>query len=419
VSAASSEQSAEGAAGPRPFTGPLTWVIAWRFLRGQRSRLLDGTARAALVATALGVMAMVIAMALMTGYREDLENKLIRGNAPVIAYPVGAGHGRVPAAKLARVRAIPGVQTVAPVAYGQGSLASGARPEGLEVTLRSPGSGQFAAKAEQLRTKEGIPGVVLGADLARRLGTREGEILRLVALGFEGGRPRFRYQSLRVAGTFITGFAEFDRSYVVMDRGLVERLMGGAAVVDMFEITVTDPAEAPRIAEAVTRVLEPDFFAADWQQLNRELFAALKLQQVALFLVLGLIVLVSTFNVASTLVVLVRERMRDIGLLGALGLPPRRLRLLFLVYGGLLGSLGTLLGVGLGWGICWVLTTFELIRFDSEVAAIYFIDSVPFRVEPTDLLAIVGFALAVTLAACLVPAWRAARVDPSSALRYE
>jgi lipoprotein-releasing system permease protein len=182
---------------------------------------------------------------------------------------------------------------------------------------------------------------------------------------------------------------------------------------------VTDPAEAPRIAEAVTRVLEPDFFAADWQQLNRELFAALKLQQVALFLVLGLIVLVSTFNVASTLVVLVRERMRDIGLLGALGLPPHRLRLLFLVYGGLLGGLGTLLGVGLGWGICWVLTTFELIRFDSEVAAIYFINSVPFRVEARDVLLIVGVALLVTLLACYAPAWRAARVDPSSALRYE
>ena len=409
------------AAGPRPLSGPLTWVIAWRFLRGQRSRLLDGTARAALLATALGVMAMVIAMALMTGYREDLQGKLVRGNAAVIAYPVGPQQGPAPR-KLAALRAIPGVEGISPVAYGQGSLSngvSGASAEGVEVTLRgvSPGGGQLAASAEQLRTVDGIPGVVLGADLARRLGTRSGEVLRLVALGFEGGRPRFRYQSLRVHGTFATGFAEFDRSWVLLDRAVVERLMGAEASIDLLEFTVADPAEAPRVAEAAAKVLEPDYVVTDWQQLNRELFTALRLQQVALFVVLGLIVLVSTFNVASTLVVLVRERMRDIGLLGALGLPPGRLRLLFLLYGGLLGGLGTFLGVALGWGTAWVLTTFRLIRFDPEVAAIYFIDSVPFRVEPTDLLAIIGFALAITLLACLIPAWRAARVHPSEALR--
>jgi lipoprotein-releasing system permease protein len=405
----------------RLLSGPLSWVIAWRFLRGNRSQLLDGTARAALLATALGVTAMVIAMALMTGYREDLQSKLVRGNAAVIAYPVGTDGATLPESQLARLEAIPGVQKIGRVAYGQGSLSSDASPQGVEIILRGvdPGGGQLTARAEQLRVEDGITGAVLGEDLAEKLEAKPGDILRLVALGFAEGRPRFRYLSLRVTATFATGFAEFDRSWVLLDRAQVEKLMGAEAAIDLLEFTAADPNEAPRIAEEATRILEPDYIVTDWRQLNRELFTALKLQQVALFLVLGLIVLVSTFNVASTLVVLVRERMRDIGLLGALGLQPGRLRLIFLLYGGFLGALGTLLGVALGWGVSWVLTTFEVIRFDSEVAAIYFISSVPFRVELEDVLAIVGFALAVTLIACFAPAWRAARVEPSSALRYE
>ncbi|HEX9669060.1 MAG TPA: FtsX-like permease family protein, partial [Thermoanaerobaculia bacterium] len=382
-------------AGARPSRAPLAWTIAWRFLRGPRSRLLDGTARAALLATALGVTAMVIAMALMTGYREDLQGKLIGGNAAVVAYPLLAQAGAVPPRRLEALEAIPGVQKVGRVAYGQGSLAGGAAPDGVEVVLRGvdPGGGQLAARPEQLRPgADGIPGAVLGADLAKKLGVGPGAVLRLVALGFEEGRPRFRYQSLRVTGTFSTGFAEFDRSWVVLERPLVERLMGAEGASDLLEFTVEDPQEAPRIGETAGRLLGSGFLVSDWQQFNRELFAALKLQQIALFLVLGLIVLVSTFNVASTLVVLVRERMRDLGVLAALGLPPASLRGVFLAYGGVLGAVGTLLGVAAGAGASWVLTRFELIRFDAEVAAIYFIRSVPFRVRPVDLAAIVAFA---------------------------
>src|SRR5262249_2333481 len=150
--------------------------------------------------TALGVTAMVIAMALMTGYREDLQRKLVRGNAAVIAYPVGA-QGVLAAQKRAALLRIPGVRKIGQVAYGQGSLSSPPQPEGLEVVLRGidPGSGQLAATAEQLRSGEdGLPGAVLGDDLAEKLGARRGSVLRLVALGFAEGRPRFRYQSLRV-----------------------------------------------------------------------------------------------------------------------------------------------------------------------------------------------------------------------------
>jgi lipoprotein-releasing system permease protein len=409
--------------GPRLLSGPLVWTVAWRFLRGSRSRLLAGTARAALLATALGVTAMVIAMALMTGYREDLQNKLIRGNAAVVAYPLAGGAGaRLDQARLDRLRRIPGVRQVGRVAYGQGSMASARRPDGVEVVLRGvePEGGQLAATAADLASSPaGIPGVVMGADLAARLAVRPGEVLRLVVLGFAGGTPHFRFQSVELRRTFATGFAEFDRSWVLLERSRVESLMGLSEGADLLELSVADPAAAPRIAEAASAILEPGYAVTDWKQLNKELFTALWVQQVVLFVVLGMIVLVSTFNVASTLVILVRERMRDIGVLGALGLAPARLRLVFLAYGAFLGGLGTLLGVAVGWSAAWALTTFKLIRFDSEVAAIYFISYVPFRVSGGNLGAVVGCALAVTLAACFVPAWRAARLDPSSALRYE
>ena len=407
-----------------PLSRPLVWVIAWRFLRGRRSRLLDGTARAALAATALGVTAMVIAMALMSGYREGLQRQLIGGNSPLLAQPLLRGTPPLAADVLSELEALPGVLQVGRVAYapvGAALLTREGSDEPLEVTLRGvdPGGGQLGARTEQLEPgPEGVPGAVLGTELAERLEAAPGDRLRLVALGVEEDRPRFRYQSLEVRAVFETGFAEFDNEWVVMDRDLLERLLAEAAY-PIYEFTLEEPGRAPEVAKRVETVLGADYLVTDWRQLNRELFAALRLQQVLLFLVLGLIVVVSTFNVASTVVVLVRERMRDIGVLGALGLAPGRLRASFLLYGAVLGVAGTLVGVLVGAGVAWVLDTFELIRFNREVAAIYFIRAVPFQLRPLDLTSVVLFSLAVNLVACWVPSWRAATVDPSQALRYE
>ncbi len=424
-------EPAPGSLPKPPLSGPLPALLAWRFLRGDhshRSRLLDGTARSALLATALGVTAMVVAMALMTGYREDLQRKLVRGNAAVVVYPLGGeGTGRVGADTAKRLLEVPGVQRVGRVVYGQGSLsfegAAGTPSAGdVEVILRGidPGGGQLAARAEQISIgKDGMAGVVLGKDLSVALRAQPGDVIRLVSLGLAEGRPRFRYRSLRVTGTFGTGFAEFDQSWTLLARPVVEELMGSAAGTDLLELTLDDPARAREVADQVEKTLGSGFLVSSWQELNRELFAALRLQQYALFLVLLLIVVVSTFNIASTLVVLVRERMRDLGTLAAIGLPPDQLERTFLLFAAALGLVGTLIGVAIGTGACWILTTFRLIRFEPEIAAIYFIDYVPFRVAPGDLLWIVGSTLLVTLLAAWIPATRAGRLDPSAALRYE
>lgn len=404
--------AAGGGSGP-----PFAWELGRRFLAGRRqSRLLDSSARVAVVATALGVAAQVVAMGLMSGYRGDLERKLIGGNAAIVAYPTGLAD---PVAAAEAARAEPGVRRVDRVVYGQGILAAEGGGEAV-VALRgaeADGGGSLAATAEQLAVRGGLPGALLGSELARTLGVVEGQPVRLTALGLTDERPRFAFRALRCSGVFTTGFSEFDRAWVVLDRGLVEAVSGRGVI--SLEVAIDDPGAARGMAERLARRLGPEFLITPWQELNRDLFAALRLQQIGLFLLLGLIVLVATFNVASSLVVLVRERQRDLGVLAALGVPPSGLRGAVLAFGLLLGAVGTAAGAAVGWAICELLTRFELIRFEPEVAEIYFLRSVPFRAGPLELAAVVLFSLAVTLLSCLWAARRAGRLQPAAALRYE
>ena len=184
-------------------------------------------------------------------------------------------------------------------------------------------------------------------------------------------------------------------------------------------MSLDDPLRAGSALAAVSKELGDRYLVTDWRDFNRELFTALRLQTFGLFGVLGLIVVVSTFNVATSLVVLTRERSREIGVLAALGLKPRQIRWLFIACGLSLGVVGAALGIALGGGISWFLTRFEIIRFPPGLAAIYFISSVPFRVQLTDLLAILNVTFAIVFPACWVPARRAAAMQPGAALRYD
>jgi len=387
-----------------------------------QSRLLTGTARAALIATTLGVTALVVAMALMTGYQDELRRKLTAGGGAVLAIPIGVRGVENPQEIKESLEALPGVARVDPVIFGQAAISSAASPQGVEVTVRGiePGPGALSATAEQLAEEDnGVAGAVLGEELARSLGIQTGDVFRLVAVGFVDRRPRFRYQSLRCNGTFRVGLADFDAGWLLIERPLAAHLFGPEAGRTMFEIAPDELRNSSAVAERVDTLLSPDFLVSNWLEINRPLFSALRLQKRFLFLVLGLIVFVSTFNVASTLIVAVRERMREIGVLGALGLSRGGRWRTFLLYGAALGTVGIVAGVLIGCSACWVLDRFELIRFDAEVAAIYFINAVRFKVEARDVISIVALALVVNLLACALPAWRAARIEPSAALRYE
>ena len=401
--------------------------IAWRFLRSRRTRLLDGAARSALAATAIGVTAMVVAMALMTGYREELEKKLTQDRIAVMAYPLEETAFDLEEQAESAILGLPAVENVRRVGYGQGSLRSVARPDGADVTLRGvestsalEGLGKIErwSRSGEASSSDRIE-IIVGKDLAGRLSPAPGEVLRLLVLGVHEGRPRFSYRSVTIGGTFSSGLSEFDQRLVVVDRKVLEEVGVATVGETIFEILVSDARQTTAVAERARKILGPNYLVLDWPELNRELFTALEVQKLALFFLLGLIVVVSTFNVASSLLVLVRERTRDIGVLAAVGLSPRALRRLFLLYGGGLSLGGVLVGIAVGSCAAWLLTHYELIRFDPELAAIYFLSSVPLDVRLTDVVAISGFTLAVTLLACWLPARRLGRIQPATALRAE
>lgn len=412
-----------GGARPSPLTRrlPLSALIAWRYMAHPNSRVLGSTAWAALLATALGVTAMVVAMALMTGYTEDLERKLVGLQAEISAVPLDSSIDVAHDERIAAARALDGVTVVSRSAFGDGAL-SGPDGEDATVFLRGvdPATDPRLEDPGQLAPSEaGLPSVLLGTELARSLELEAGQVARLVVMDVNGRRPRFRYKSVHIGGTFSTGFAEFDSAWVVLDRSVLTNLRGASGLGDVVEFHIDETANSDAMATRIEGVLGADFAVHSPKALNRDLFLALDLQKLGLFVVIGLIVLVSTFNIASTLVILVRERMRDIGVLSALGLPPRQLVFVFLAYGMLLGGLGIAIGAALGASLSWLLTYFEIIRFGPEVAAIYFIDAVPFRVRPADLMAVTSFSLLITLAVSLWPALRATRIRPADALRYE
>lgn len=360
---------------------------------------------------------MVVAMALMTGYTEELEAKLL-GSGALMVYPPAGSPLEPDPALLDRVAGVPDVEAVSYAVFSQGSLGRTGSQTSLDVVVRGvePDRGLFGASSAELEPSEGLWGVVLGEGLARRLDAEVGERLTLMVWGRgeRGFRPRYR--RLEVRGEFASGFAEFDQDYLIVHRELVSELSQSPG---WYEVTVEQTSRISGVQRSIEALLGDDFIVRDWRLSNPAIFNALGLQKLLLFLLLGLIVVVSTFNVAATLVVLVREKLPEVGVLSALGLTGRRLRRVFVFTGIGLGSAGTALGVALGSLVSWSMTHFRLIRFDPEVAEVYFITHVPFRVQMLDVAAIVSFSLAVTAAACWIGTRSLRTLTPVEALRHE
>jgi lipoprotein-releasing system permease protein len=414
---------------------PFSLEVALGYLRSRPSRLVSSVSLLSIAGIALGVGALVVAMGLLSGYRREIQEKLIGANAEVVVFPLTLPSGGYPDAfeLEERIRRVPRVRAVAAVIYQSGLASSAATPDGTDAILKGvdPGPERAVSQmdvylpgADRVLTRGSPsrpPGVAVGAELARRLDVLEGDVIALSVPDRSSGPSRFapRTGRFRVGRIFKTNFAEYDAEWIFLDRETLRKLSGLEAPADVVEVKLDTIRDTEGASRAIEKAAGPGFSVTDWRRMNSGLFSALAIQQTTLFLVIGLIVMVSTFNVVATLVMTVQEKKRDIGVLSALGAEPRFFSRVFLLLGALLGGSGIGAGVLLGWAICRAATALRVLSFPPGVAEIYFVSFIPFLVRAVDVAAIVGFSALAVLAASWVPARRAARVNIADALRYE
>jgi lipoprotein-releasing system permease protein len=409
--------------------------IALRYLRGRRaSRLLSLITVIAVGGVTVGVMALVIVLGVMNGLQADLRDKILVASPHlrVLTFGEGLRLDDWPAV-LVRVRRVPGVAAAAPFVITQGGISAGHDyAEGVVVlgieadTAAHPVTSlasHFTRGDLKFRTTrpDVEAGIALGSRLASKLSAFPGDVVTLVAFAGARFNPSLgtyvpRFHRFEVTGLFDTGMFEYDNSYVVLDRRVAQRFAALDSAVTGLEVRLADPWEARRFGTDLETRLGYPYRVVDWQSQNSSLFSALKLEKLAMGLVVFLICIVAAFNVVGTLTMVVRDKTREIGILLAMGLQRASVRRVFLLQGVLIGSVGTVLGAGLGVTAGSIINRGEWIHIDPSI---YFIDHLPVHTQPLDAVLVVAASLLIATLAPLYPALVAARLDPVPAIRYE
>jgi lipoprotein-releasing system permease protein len=430
---------------------PYELFLALRYLRVRRGRrVARWTALAAVVGIACGVSALVLALALANGFRDELRDKILRGTAHV-TLARESGMSLDEAGRAAeRVRAIEGVRDAAPTTY-EGALLSG--PEGATYTLlRGLDARSTRARADvestltkgqlnlifqnpeaeagrvtnattfESATETPLP-VVIGEDLAARTGLREVNdegwvLIGVVTKGAQGFEPRAH--RVRVAGLFRSGLYEYDSAWTYLSLENVALVEGAQPSSVVISIKARDMDESGKVARRVRDNLRDNSGAGwtttDWREANRPLFEALALERRTVALIIMLITVVAALNITTTLALIVVERRADIAVLAALGARPPSITLVFMIEGALVGAAGAFSGAALGLCACFIADRFKLVRLPADV---YSLSAVPLHPHALDVMWPALAAFAVSLLATLYPAWQAARVRPAEVLRYE
>jgi len=406
---------------------PFELHVALRYLLAKRKQaFISVISLISTLGVSVGVMALVIALALMTGLQQEVRDRILSSNPHIFVWKRGGiSDYRAEAEKL---RQLPGVEGAAPaildraLVNAEGGAAfitlKGIDPA-LEPTVTSIREAMRTGRFDDLAAPAAeFDAIILGSDLASQLGVVAGDAVlvttpdgTLTPMGMIPKAPR----RLRVAGTFNLGLYEFDSTYGFVTLDTAKRLLQKTDV-DLIQLRVADMFAAPQIAASLESTLGDEYLTQDWADMNRSLFSALSLEKIAISLTIGLIVMVAALNIVASLILLVMEKHRDIAILKTMGASARSVTMIFMLQGLLIGIVGTTVGAAAGYAVAQVADRYQLIRVPVDV---YQIAHVPFRVQPFDFVLVIVSAIVVCFLATIYPSRQAAKLDPAQALRYE
>jgi lipoprotein-releasing system permease protein len=408
---------------------PFEFQIALRYLLGRRRQaFISIISVVSTLGVTVGVLALIVAMAMMTGLQSELRDRILGSTAHAFVFKTtGIQDYR---AEIAALRKIPRVVGAAPMSAGRAMASSqgadafisfkGIEPE-LEKTVTDIEKSMVAGSLEDLkpRTEDDFDGIVLGQDLAKQLGVNVGDRINLLTPAgtlnpFTGMAPRSR--PMRVAGIFRLGLYEVDNTFGLVSLEVAQRMLNKTQP-EMIQLAFDDIYAASDITASIPQILGDKYVTQDWTTMNRPLFEALFLEKLAVSITIGLIVMVAALNIIASLVLLVMEKTPDIAILKTMGATSRSVMYIFMLQGLIIGCIGTAIGTIAGVGISWVMNRYQLLRVPG-MGEVYQISYVPFTLLPFDLAIVVVMAVFICFLATIYPSRQAAKLKPVEALRY-
>jgi lipoprotein-releasing system permease protein len=411
---------------------PFEWLVAGRYLRARRKEgFISVIAGFSFIGIMLGVATLIIVMAVMNGFRQELFNKMLGLNGHVVVHSLDGnftGFDEV----AARISAVPGVKYALPLIEGQVMVSTPSTSSGALVRgLREADLKQLKAVGSNIRfgTLDGFDrkgGVALGSRLANDLNLKVGDQVTLLsprgASTALGTAPRVK--AYPVVAIFEIGMSEYDSSILFMPLNEAQRYFNQPDNVTVLEVVLNSPDEVGTLGQQIIEAGGPTIYISDWRQRNATFFTALQVERNVMFLILALIVLVASLNIISGLIMLVKDKGHDIAILRTMGATRGSVMRIFFITGATIGIVGTLAGLGLGLLVCLNIESLrEFIGWltDTELFSpeLYYLSQMPAEMDTGETASVVIMALVLSILATLYPSWRASRLDPVEALRYE